>query len=115
LSPAALEASFLIRLEVIDKLAIPVGVVALSRSIAMGKTWHIAIFVVRHGGGWHRSGSCGTPWLAIATTASPAALASLALVSKGCGHHVRSLQLFWWILPFVAAIPLSSVLDGGSL
>jgi hypothetical protein len=30
LSPAALEASFLIRLEVVDKLVVPVGVVALS-------------------------------------------------------------------------------------
>jgi hypothetical protein len=39
----------------------------------------------------------------------------LPLVSEGCGHHVRSLLLFWQILPFVAAIPLSSVLDGGSL
>jgi hypothetical protein len=30
LSPAVLEASFLIRLEVIDKFAFPVGVIALS-------------------------------------------------------------------------------------
>jgi hypothetical protein len=30
LSPAALEASFLVHLEVVDKLAVPVGVVALS-------------------------------------------------------------------------------------
>jgi hypothetical protein len=42
-------------------------------------------------------------------------LAALAFVSKGCGYHVRNLRLFWRILPFVAAIPLSSVLDGGSL
>jgi hypothetical protein len=115
LSPAALEASFLICLEVIDKLAVPVGVVALSRSVTMGETWHIAVFVVRHGGGWRRSGSCRTSRLATATAASPAALAALALVSKGCGHHFRSLLLFWRIPPFVAAIPLSSVLDGGSL
>jgi hypothetical protein len=53
LSPAALETSFLIRLEVIDKLAVPVGVVALSQSVTMGKTWHIVVFIVRHGGGWH--------------------------------------------------------------
>jgi hypothetical protein len=115
LSPAAFEASFLIRLEVFDKLAVPVGVVALSGSVAMGKTWHIAVFVVRHGSGWRRSGSCRTPRLAAATSASSAALAALTFVSKGCGHHVRSLRLFWRILPFVAAIPLSSVLDGGSL
>jgi hypothetical protein len=38
----------------------------------------------------------------------------LALVSEGCGHHIRSLLLFWRILPFVAAIPLFSFLDGGS-
>jgi hypothetical protein len=113
--PAALEASFLIRLEVVDKLAVPVGVIALSRSITMGETWHIAVFVVRHGGGWRRSGSCRTPRLATASTVSPAALAALALVNEGCGHHIRSLLLFWWILSFVAAIPLSSVLDGGSL
>jgi hypothetical protein len=52
LSPAALEASFLIRLEVIDKFAVPVGVIALSQSVAMGETWHITVFVVGHGGGW---------------------------------------------------------------
>jgi hypothetical protein len=115
LSSAAFEASFLVHLEVIDKLAILVGVVALSRRVTMGKTWHIAVFVVGHRGGWRRSGSCRTPRLATATSASPATLAALALVSKGCGHHVGSLRLFWWILPFVAAIPLSSVLDGGSL
>jgi hypothetical protein len=38
----------------------------------------------------------------------------LAPVSEGCGHHIRSLLFFWRIFPFVAAIPLSSVLDGGS-
>jgi hypothetical protein len=81
----------------------------------MGKTWHIVVFVVGHWGGWRQSGSCRTPRLATATSASPAALAALSLVSKGCGYHVRSLRLFWRILPFVAAIPLSSVLDGGSL
>jgi hypothetical protein len=42
-------------------------------------------------------------------------LAALALISEGCGHHIWSLLLFWWILSFVAVIPLSSVLDGGSL
>jgi hypothetical protein len=42
-------------------------------------------------------------------------MAALTLVSKGCGYHVRSLRLFWRILPFVAAISLSSVLDGESL
>jgi hypothetical protein len=47
--------------------------------------------------------------------ASPAALAALALVSEGCGHHIRSLLFFWRILPFVATVPLSSVLDGESL
>jgi hypothetical protein len=56
LSPAALEASFLIRLEVVDKLAVPVGVVALSRSVTMGETWHIAVFVVRHGADGAKAG-----------------------------------------------------------
>jgi hypothetical protein len=46
---------------------------------------------------------------------SPATLAALTLVSEGCGHHIRSLLLFWRILPFIAVVPLSSVLDGGSL
>jgi hypothetical protein len=39
----------------------------------------------------------------------------LTLISEGCGHHIRSWLLFWRILPFVAVVPLSSVLDGGSL
>jgi hypothetical protein len=81
----------------------------------MGETWHIAVFVVGHGGRWHRSGSCRAPRLATARTASPAALAALTLVSEGCGHHVQSLLLFWQILSFIAAAPLSSILDGGSL
>jgi hypothetical protein len=42
-------------------------------------------------------------------------LAALPLVGEGCGHHVQSLLLFWRILLFVAIVPLSSVLDGGSL
>jgi hypothetical protein len=42
-------------------------------------------------------------------------LAALSFVGEGCGHHVWSLLLFWRILPFVAIVPLSTVLDGGSL
>jgi hypothetical protein len=115
LSPATLEASLLIRLKVVAKLAVLVGMIALSRGVTMGETWHIAVFIVRHEGGWRRSGSCRTPRLATASTASSAVLAALPLISEGCGYHVRSLLLFWRILPFIAAIPLSSVLDGGSL
>jgi hypothetical protein len=46
---------------------------------------------------------------------SSAALASLTLIGEGCGQHIRSLQLFWRIFPFIAIVPLSSILDGGSL
>jgi hypothetical protein len=42
-------------------------------------------------------------------------LAALSLLGEDCGHHIQSLLLFWRILPFVATVPLSSVLDGGSL
>jgi hypothetical protein len=42
-------------------------------------------------------------------------LAALSFIGEGCGHHIRGLLLFWQILPFVAAVPLSGVLDGGSL
>jgi hypothetical protein len=81
----------------------------------MGETWHIAVFVVGHGGGWRRSGSCRAPRLATARTASPAALAALTLGSEGCGHHIRGLLLFWWILSFIVVVPFPSILDGGSL
>jgi hypothetical protein len=53
--------------------------------------------------------------LATASTASFAALAALTLIGEGCGHHIRNLLLFWRILPFIAIVPLSSILDGGSL
>jgi hypothetical protein len=46
---------------------------------------------------------------------SPAALAALSFVGDGRGHHIQSLLLFWRILSFFAIVPLSSVLDGGSL
>jgi hypothetical protein len=46
---------------------------------------------------------------------SLAALATLTLIGEGCGHHIRSLLLFWRILPFIAIVLLSSILDGGSL
>jgi hypothetical protein len=39
----------------------------------------------------------------------------LTLGGEGCGHHIRNLLLFWRILPFIAVVPLSSILDGGSL
>jgi hypothetical protein len=39
----------------------------------------------------------------------------LTLIGKDCGHHIRSLLLFWRIFPFIAVVPLSSILDGGSL
>jgi hypothetical protein len=42
-------------------------------------------------------------------------LAALSFIGEGCGQHIRGLLLFWQILPFVAAVPLSGVLDGGSL
>jgi hypothetical protein len=42
-------------------------------------------------------------------------LAALTLIGEGCGHHICSLLLFWRILPFIAIVPLSSILDGGSL
>jgi hypothetical protein len=46
---------------------------------------------------------------------SSAALAALILIGEGCGHHIRGLLLFWRILPFIAIVPLSSILDGRSL
>jgi hypothetical protein len=81
----------------------------------MGETWHITVFIVGHRSGWCQSGSCRAPWLATASTASSVALAALTLVSEGCGHHIWSLLLFWRILPFIAVVPLSSILDGRSL
>jgi hypothetical protein len=39
----------------------------------------------------------------------------LTLIGEGCGHHIRRLLLFWRILPFIAIVPLSSILDGRSL
>jgi hypothetical protein len=39
----------------------------------------------------------------------------LTLIGEGCGHHIRSLLLFGRILPFIAIVPLSSILDGESL
>jgi hypothetical protein len=39
----------------------------------------------------------------------------LTLIGEGCGYHIRSLLLFWRILSFIAIVPLSSILDGGSL
>jgi hypothetical protein len=42
-------------------------------------------------------------------------LAALSFVGEGCGYHVRSLLFFWQIFPFVATVPLSSILDGRSL
>jgi hypothetical protein len=42
-------------------------------------------------------------------------LAASTLISEGCGHHIESLLLFWQILPFIAIVPLSSILDGGSI
>jgi hypothetical protein len=61
--------------------------------------------------------SCGAPRLATTGTASPAVLAALTSVEEGFCHHVQGLLLFWQILPFVVAVvvPLSSILDGGSL
>jgi hypothetical protein len=42
-------------------------------------------------------------------------LAALSFIGEGCGHHIRGSLLFWRILSFVTAVPLSGVLDGGSL
>jgi hypothetical protein len=81
----------------------------------MGEPWHIAVFIIGHEGGWRRSGSCRAPRLATASTASSATLAALNLIGEGCGHHIQSLLLFWRILPFIAIVPLSSILYGGSL
>jgi hypothetical protein len=53
--------------------------------------------------------------LATASTASFVTLAALTLIGEGCGHHIRSLLLFWQILPFIVVVSLSSILDGGSL
>jgi hypothetical protein len=64
----------------------------------MGEAWHVAVLIVGHGGSRHRSGSWGAPWLAAAGTASPTALAALSFVEEGCGHHIRSLLLFFRLL-----------------
>jgi hypothetical protein len=37
----------LIRLKVVDKLAVSVGVIALSRGVTMGETWHVVRLLVR--------------------------------------------------------------------
>jgi hypothetical protein len=81
----------------------------------MGEAWYVVVFIVRHRCSRHRSGSWGASQLAAAGSSSQTALAALSFVGEGCGHHIRSLLLFWRILPFVAIVPLSSVLDGGSL
>jgi hypothetical protein len=81
----------------------------------MGEAWHIAVFIVGHGGGWCQSGSSRAPQLTTASTASSATLAALTFIGKGCGHHIWSLLLFWRILSFIAIVSLSSILDGGSL
>jgi hypothetical protein len=47
LLPGAFVASFLVRLYIIDEFAVPVGVIALSRSIPMGEAWHVTVFIVR--------------------------------------------------------------------
>jgi hypothetical protein len=81
----------------------------------MGEAWHITVLIVGHRSGWRRSGSCRAPRLATAGTASLPALTALTLIGKRCGHHIRSLLLLCRILPFIVVVPLSSILDGGSL
>jgi hypothetical protein len=81
----------------------------------MGEAWHVTVLIIGHRGRQRHSGSCEAPRLAAARTASLAALAALSFVREGCCHHIWSLLLFWRILLFIAVVPLSSVLDGGSL
>jgi hypothetical protein len=59
--------------------------------------------------------SSRAPRLATASTASSAALAALTLIGEGCGNHIQNLLLFWRILPFIAIVPLSGILDSESL
>jgi hypothetical protein len=114
LSSGAFVASFLVCLDVIDKPAVLVGVIALSRGIPMGEAQHIAVLIVGHERSRHRSGSCGAPRLTAVGNVSPSLLSTLALLGEGCCHHIRSVLFFGRTLPFVT-IPLSSILDGGCL
>jgi hypothetical protein len=54
----AFVASFLVLLDVIDKLAVPIGVIALFRGIPMGEARHAAVLVVGYGSSRRHSGSC---------------------------------------------------------
>jgi hypothetical protein len=83
LSSGAFVASFLVRLDVIDKLAVPVGVIALSRGILTGEARHVAVLIVGYGSSRRCSGSCRAPRLAATGATSPAALSTLALLGEG--------------------------------
>jgi hypothetical protein len=104
----------LVRLEVVEKLAVLVGVVALPCCVPVGKAWHVAVLIIGYGGSRCGGRSCGTPLLATAAT-STAVLSALTFFGKGCCHHVRCVLFLRWALPFVVVVPLSSILDGGCL
>jgi hypothetical protein len=59
----ALVACFLVRLEVIDKFKVLVGVIEFSRFVPMGKAWHVAILIVGYGRSWCGGGSYRAPLL----------------------------------------------------
>jgi hypothetical protein len=71
LSSGVLVASFLVRIDVIDKLTVPVGVIALSRGIPMGEARHVAVLIIGYGSSRRHSGSCRAPWLTTTVATSP--------------------------------------------
>jgi hypothetical protein len=112
----ALAACFLVHLEVVDKFAVLVGMVAFSRYVLMGKAWHIMVFIVGHGRSWRDSGSCRAPLLAATTTVSSAALSTLTFFREACCHNIWGVLLLRRAIYFViVVIPLSTILDVGCL
>jgi hypothetical protein len=73
----------LVCLDVIDKLAVIVGVIALARGIPMGEARHVTVLIVGYGSSRRRSGSYRAPRLATTGAASPTVLSTLAILGEG--------------------------------
>jgi hypothetical protein len=83
LSSGALVASFLVRLDVIDKLTVPVSVIALSRGIPMAEARHVTVLIIGYERSRRRSESYRAPRLAATGVASPTMLSALAFLGEG--------------------------------
>src|SRR3954468_24142019 len=104
--PASFVAGLRVFLEVVDELAMAIGVGGFAIGVEVYKSWHITVLLVCLGNTGRCRGSFTTSLLPRTSPLSSAMLSAISSSYKRHRDHVGGLLLFWRALPLGVVVPL---------